>query len=712
MPKIPTFKARGQITTETPSVQTTLTAPSMDIAGDIQSSIAKYYVAEKKEEAKIKSAEYENESWNELYSIYDKHKSNPYPTDATNLFNKDAEAYKQNFLNTRLANESKFTKNAWLEKFESNRSSTLLALNKTSRNNLENKKLDELNNFAATLSTKIRLNDSFIPKVDLEIDNYVNQNYEDKFVREQNKNFLIKMKEETILDKRSKSDPLNLLNELSQNPNLYPNAPEATEKAVSFSRSVLRQNGEKLLKEKLEASYMGEDTGVDSNLIASSFIGQKNFLQIKEELQVADLVRDNVKTVLYSNSNIALDLIKDLDIKTTDENLKQKTINKLQSIIENKQNIIDTEGGAEYFSNSYSSVKSSYEDYKADPNQTNLKIYTEKLDKIYEDEDIDPIYRTYLNNNDIDTINNQIDAADNPERKLAIIEGLKQSYGDKFADVHKQLNGKVDFNLLFTASVTSPTLKKYSSEGKLNDDQKKNLASRLNETSASTLEASIIADIQDETEDFYNILLSQGSGRIASPGDVMDPIITTMKDATLQLLQSGRSDNISDAVKTIAGEFLRDYDLSNGNFYIPYSIGEEKTSFRLVEGMASIIKSDIKYGKIDLNDYDLDLFGEGGKKTTADQTISLIRSSGDWYMDSNKGLIFGVTVPNGKFYEVRINDPKNPNKKIPLTIDFLNRDGKTNFISKSGVPLSVDLTEINSYVSAADVYEMQQEFSP
>ena len=38
MPKIPTFQAKGQITTETPSVQTTLTAPSMDVAGDIQSS--------------------------------------------------------------------------------------------------------------------------------------------------------------------------------------------------------------------------------------------------------------------------------------------------------------------------------------------------------------------------------------------------------------------------------------------------------------------------------------------------------------------------------------------------------------------------------------------------------------------------------------------------------------------------------------------------
>jgi len=712
MPKIPTYAARGEVTTQVGSVKADIRSPLNTSLTSVGSAIAQYYVAEKKEEAKIKSSEYENESWNELYNIFDKHKNNPYPTDATNGFLADSEAYKQNFINTRLSNESKFTQNAWIQKFESNKSSTLLALNKASRNNLENKKTDELNNFAASLSTKIRLSDTFIPKVDLEINNYIDQNYEDDFVKEQNKNFLIKAKEETILDKRSRSDPLGLLNDLSENANLYPNAPEATEKAVAFARSVLRKNGEKLLQEKLQASYMGEDTGVDSDLISSSFIGQKNYLEIREELQVADLVRDNVKTVLYSDSNTALDMIEDLQINTQDENLKQKTISKLKSIIQNKQNIIDTEGAAQYFSNSYPSIKSSYEDYKADPNETNLKIYIDKLDEVYEQEDIDPIYRTYLNNNDIDTINNQIEATDNPERKLAIIEGLKQSYGDRFPDVQKQLNGKVDFNLLFTSSVTSPIIKKYSSEGKLNNNEKKNLALRLDQASVSDLEDTIIKNIQDDSEDFYNIILSQGTGRIENPGEVMQPIVTALKDTTLQLLQSGRASDISDATEMVVGEFLRDYDTSNNTFWIPKKIGDKDVSFRLIEGTASIIKRKIKYGRIDLNEYDLDLFGEGGQKTTADQTISLIKSSGDWYLDGNKGLIFGVTIPSGKFYEVRIKDPNNPNKKIPLTINFLNRDGKTNFISKEGVPLSVDLTEINSYISAADVYEIQQEFSP
>jgi len=141
-------------------------------------------------------------------------------------------------------------------------------------------------------------------------------------------------------------------------------------------------------------------------------------------------------------------------------------------------------------------------------------------------------------------------------------------------------------------------------------------------------------------------------------------------------------------------------------------ISGEKVNLKVIEATASLIKSDIKYGRIDLNEYDLDLFGEGGQKTTTDQTISLIRSSGDWYLDGNKGLIFGVTVPSGKFYEVRINDPINPNKKIPLTIDFLNTDGKTNFISKSGIPLQIDFRELNGFISPQDIYELQQVASP
>jgi hypothetical protein len=186
MPKIPTYTSQGRPTAEAPGIKTTIQAPMQTSLTGIGSAIAKYYVAEKKEEAKIKSSEYENESWNELYNIYDKHKNSSYPTDATNNFLQDAESYKQNFLNTRLANESKFTKNAWLQKFENNKSSTLLALNKSARNNLEKKNDEQFDTFASSMSTRLRLDSSFAAKVDLEIENEISK-IEDPFVREKKK---------------------------------------------------------------------------------------------------------------------------------------------------------------------------------------------------------------------------------------------------------------------------------------------------------------------------------------------------------------------------------------------------------------------------------------------------------------------------------------------------------------------------------------------
>ena len=58
MPKIPVFQTQARPTAEVGGVKSTIKAPIPTFAGDLQKSIAKYYVAEKQEEAKIKSVEY------------------------------------------------------------------------------------------------------------------------------------------------------------------------------------------------------------------------------------------------------------------------------------------------------------------------------------------------------------------------------------------------------------------------------------------------------------------------------------------------------------------------------------------------------------------------------------------------------------------------------------------------------------------------------
>ena len=66
MPKIPTYTTQGRPTAEVGSIKSNVQIPLTTALTSVQSAVADYYVAEKKEEAKLKSAEYENESWNEL----------------------------------------------------------------------------------------------------------------------------------------------------------------------------------------------------------------------------------------------------------------------------------------------------------------------------------------------------------------------------------------------------------------------------------------------------------------------------------------------------------------------------------------------------------------------------------------------------------------------------------------------------------------------
>ena len=52
MPKIPTYAAKGEITTATPSVQANIQAPLSTSLTGIGSAISQYYVAEKKRRSK------------------------------------------------------------------------------------------------------------------------------------------------------------------------------------------------------------------------------------------------------------------------------------------------------------------------------------------------------------------------------------------------------------------------------------------------------------------------------------------------------------------------------------------------------------------------------------------------------------------------------------------------------------------------------------
>lgn len=651
MPKIPTYTARGQITTETPSVQTTIQAPIPTVAGEIQSALAKYYVAEKQEEAKIKSAEYENESWNELYNIFDKHKNNPYPTDATNNFQRDTEAYKQNFLNTRLAGESKFTRDAWLQKFESNKSSTLLALNKNARNNLENKNQEQFETFASSMSTRLRLDSSYAAKVNLEINNRVNQ-IEDKFVREERRKFLINTKDATILDIMANNNPGALLQQLKENPELYSNIPEQKETAIKFAMNKISENQENLFNDNI------------NKLVANIPYGQQADTSALMESQIKEL---------FPNK-------KD----------HTKAINLANSLFQQKREKIQKEGAGQYFIDNDPFIKNLYNQSLTDP--TRFKTFVQSLDEVFNKQKIPKDLRTYLPNNKIQEIKDIIEGTPGSKQRLEVVDSLKSLYGDKMPIINKQIFDKVGEGVSIAISSNDIDVRSLSILGEVSDDNKRLLNARF-DPQETNIQGKLLKKIESNLSPLQKVISNQPEG-FKRNSSYVAKLTTGLKNAAMNGLLDNKYSSTSEAADKISQGYLNDYVLTNDTFYIPSDVNDKAVAQDIIEAKAKVFETKLYFNNIDFTNFDVDLIGEGGKPLSKQETIDVFKKNGEWYMDGNIGIKFGIKEASGKFTPMKINGEN-------VTINFLDYDGEFKSIKdKFGNSYVMDMKDIYNFVNA------------
>ena len=648
MPKIPTYQARGRVTTDVPSVKSNVQTPIPTIAGQLQSTIARYYVAEKKEEAKVKSAEYENESWNELYGIYDKYKNNPYPTDASNGFLKDVEAYKQNFLNTTLANESNFTKKAWLSRFDGNTSSTLLALNKSSRSKLNQKEQEEFDKFGSSLSTRIRLDNSFLATADSEIDNYVSK-YTDKFVKEEKRKNLFKVKNATILDKQSRIDPVGLLNQLKKNPDLYSNVPEEKEKAIIRAQNTIKDMNENYFQESVNSVVVNTPFG-----------------------QLADT------SSLFDSS---------IEKLFTDPKDQAKAKTAIETAFEQKMNVITKDGGAEYFINNDPKINEFYNQSLNDSND--FKAYVQILDKTYNEQKVPDNYRTYLPTDKITEINKSIKGTPGATEKLNIINSLKRLYGDKMPIVNKQLDKQADPGIAMAISTNSKTLQSLSVLGPLTEDNKKIVSSRF----GNKTETDLLKKIESNLSGLADVISNQPEGykRYSS---YIAKNATALKNAAMNGLLEETYSSIQDAADGVSEQFLNDYNITEDTFYIPYDVNGKVVAQGLLEAKSEMFKTRLYYDSSSFESFNVDVIGSGGTASSKKETIDFFRKNGEWYMDGNTGIKFGVKEFFGGFTPMTV-DGKN------VTINFLDFDGEFSSMKDvNGESYIINMKDINAFIDA------------
>jgi hypothetical protein len=649
MPKIPTYRTEGRATTEVGSVRTNIQAPLNTALADVGSTIARYYVAEKQEEAKIKSAEYENESWTGLYDIIDKHKNNPYPTDAANAYLQDVENYKNNFLNTKLANANKFTKDAFLQKFNSNRDTGLLAVQKGSRIQLDNNKTNQDNMFGSGLATKIRLNPAFASQALIEAENYINTNYIDDNEKKIKSQFFSKIISATKLDMET---PEVLLAKLKKDPNLYSDVPEEKEIAIKNAMNKVAENQENLFNNNI------------SKLVSNTPYGQQADTSALMESQIKEL---------FPN-----------------EKDNTKAINLVNSLFKQKRETIQKEGAAQYFIDNDPFIKNLYNQSLTDP--TRFKTFVQSLDEVFVKQKIPKDLRTYLPNDKIQEIKDEIDGTPGSKQRLEVVDSLKSLYGDKMPIINKQIFDKVGEGVSIAISSNDIDVRSLSILGEVSDDNKRLLNARF-DPQETNIQGKLLKKIESNFSPLSDVIANQPEG-YKEYSSYVEKNVTALKNAAMNGILQNKYSSVSEAADSLSKEFLNDYIVSQDTFYIPFDVNGKIVNTDFIEAKAKVFETKLYFNNIDLENFDVTPIGEGGKPLSKQETIDIFKKNGEWYMNGNIGIKYGIKESSGKFTPMQINGEN-------VIIDFLDFDSEFKSMKdKFGNSYVMGMKDIYNFINA------------
>ena len=523
-----------------------------------------------------------------------------------------------------MANESNFTKKAWLAKFDSNTSSTLVALNKSSRINLDNKQEEEFQNFGSSLSTRIRLDDSFLATADAEIDNYVLK-FPDEFVREEKRKEAFKIKNATIVDKQSRLNPVEFLNQLKKNPELYSDVPEEKEKAIKYAQKIIEDGNNEYFK------------NVINGVIAKTPFGQ--------QADVVSAIRPEIEKYF------------------PDSKLRAKALIDAQAAFDKKRKTIIEEGAAEYYINNDKKINLDYQESLTDP--TKFKIFSESLNKLYDEQNIPDKNRTYLPNNKILEIKSMIEGTTGPTEKLQVVNDLKSFYGDSMPYINKQIYKQIGMGVSLAISTNDQELQEFAIQGPLTDDQKKYVKSKVSE---ENIEMALLKNINENISPLGDIIANQPEG-FKTYGQFMESTATGLKDAAMNAIFANKYSSTSSAGDGVSQKFLDDYNFTNDTFYIPYDVNRKVVAQEVIEAKANVFAQQLYWNNNLLDNFNVDPIGERGKFLSKKETIDVFRKNGEWYMDGNTKIKFGVKESSGGFTPMTIN-------KQNVVINFLDYDGE------------------------------------
>jgi len=663
MPKIPTFESQTRPTAEVGGIKTSFQVPvTNDIFTKAQSLVADYYIKEREEEAKIKSLDYENKLLPKLYDAYDKHSKNPFPSEASSSFLKEGKEIMQSIADNELAGENNFVKRRFLAKGNASLSTINLATLQKSRLLMEEEKKKVGNDFKSGLYTELTMGAIDIPFAQQKASDYVNNNISDPdpTVSVNKKKFeldsMYKDIDTLAMQKDSSSDN-TFLDRLKKDPNLYPRV-DLNDRVKFISYAQARR--EKAEGEFLEAS--GKSVVVDSKFNEGADTG-----------------------ALFTNV---------INSRFTNPQAREKVTDAVNKELIYRSKTFKEKGAAEYYLNSFPSLKQEYASAIQDPNK--FLIYKQSMDKIYSDKEVPEQYRTYVPNDKVVEIVDGLKGTKNADENLRTINRLKATYGPEIMpSLFKQLNkAGLDNDLQVVMSTNSVSLQKDILSAASNKDLEEQAKNKLSGSELKLMEKEIF----NKTKEYQEVILNQKSGGQGKTEYLLSLQKTLYSAALNRVVNSNFKITPSQAVDTVTKEFKADYDTSPRTFFIPKDVNGIPVNIPAVKDKADALLFSVEKSDYAERFHGTDGFGHYGTlvgfqnvlpeniklstKETYDafvkeKMINAMKKHSKWLLNSDStGIILYVDLANGTIpivnakgekIEFFFADMPNKNKNIKST---------------------------------------------
>lgn len=656
MPKIPTFESQARPTAEVGGIKTSFQVPvTNDIFTKAQSTIADYYIKEREEEAKIKSLDYENKLLPKLYDAYDKHSKNPFPSEASSSFLKEGKEIMQSIADNELANENNFVKRRFLAKGNASLSTINLATLQKSRLLMEDEKKKVLNDAKSGIFTELAMGAIDIPFAQQKVADLVNSNISDPdpTVSVNKKKFeldsMYKAIDTLAMQKDSHSDS-TFLDRLKKDPNLYSRV-DLDDRIKFISYAQARQ-------EKAEGEF--------AQASGKSIIAESKFDE---------------------GADTAAILAPVINSRFTNPQVREKVTDAVNKELINRSQTFREKGAAEYYLNSFPSLKQEYASAIQDPNK--FLIYKQSMDRIYLEKQVPEQYRTYVPNNKVVEIVDTIKGSKNADQTLKIVQNLNQTYGmEIMPSLFKQLNkAGLETNFQVAMTTNSLSLQKDIFASASNKDLEEQAKKKLSTNALKAMENNIF----EKTKEYREIILNQKSGAEGKTEYLLSFEKTLYNAALNRVVNSNFQISPEKAVKSVTDEWKADYDTTQRTYFIPKDVNGVPVSIPGVKDKADAVllaveKTDYlekMHGKDGFAHYADERFKnnlpENLKLSTPEQfnayvkekMISYMKKQSKWLLNNDStGIVLHVELNNGTIPIINKNGEKieflfadMPNKK-------------------------------------------------